>query len=148
VNGILRQRYLLSKQLQDLHIDVALSSEIYLKPHERRLIPNCHSYQTYRYPGGKGGTAFALRKGISHNHVDLSPLVSVEATGVCIPTGNVELPLAALYKSPSRTWSDVGTTELLNFTRKSILASDLNVEHPFWNSAVSNFSGEKLPYLL
>jgi exonuclease III len=31
VNGIWRQRYELSKQLQDLHIDVALFSETHLK---------------------------------------------------------------------------------------------------------------------
>jgi hypothetical protein len=31
-NGIMRQRYELSKQLQDLHVDVALFSETYLKP--------------------------------------------------------------------------------------------------------------------
>jgi hypothetical protein len=36
-NGILRQRYELGKQLQDIHIDVALFSEILLKPHERFL---------------------------------------------------------------------------------------------------------------
>jgi hypothetical protein len=33
-NGILRQRYELSKQLQNLHIDMALFSETRLKPHE------------------------------------------------------------------------------------------------------------------
>jgi hypothetical protein len=33
-NGVERQRYELSKQLQDLHIDVALFSETHLKPHE------------------------------------------------------------------------------------------------------------------
>jgi hypothetical protein len=31
-NGIWRQRYELSKQLQDLHIDVALLSKTHLKP--------------------------------------------------------------------------------------------------------------------
>jgi hypothetical protein len=36
-NGIGRQRYELSKQLQDLHVDVALFSETHLKPHERFL---------------------------------------------------------------------------------------------------------------
>jgi endonuclease/exonuclease/phosphatase family metal-dependent hydrolase len=61
-NGISRQRYELSKQLQDLHVDVALFSETHLKPHERF---------------------------------------------------------------------------------KSLLAGDLNAKHPFWNSAVSNPSGEK-----
>jgi exonuclease III len=79
-NGIERQRYEFSKQLQDLHVDVALFSETHLKPHERFFIQNYHFYQPDRHPGRKGGTAFAVRKGIPHNHVDLPPLVSVEAT--------------------------------------------------------------------
>jgi hypothetical protein len=37
-NGILRQSHEVSKQLQDLHIDVALFSETNLKPHERFYI--------------------------------------------------------------------------------------------------------------
>jgi hypothetical protein len=40
-NGIWRQRYELSKQLQVLHIDVALLSETHLKPHERLSIVVC-----------------------------------------------------------------------------------------------------------
>jgi hypothetical protein len=36
-NGIMQQRYELSKQLQDRHVDVALFSETYLKSHERFL---------------------------------------------------------------------------------------------------------------
>jgi exonuclease III len=88
VNGIGRQHCELSKQLQELHIDVAVLSEIHLKHHERFCIPNCHFYQTDHFPGRKGGTAVADRKGILHNHVDLPPLVSIKATGVCIPVGN------------------------------------------------------------
>jgi hypothetical protein len=61
-NGIWRRRYELSKQLQDLHTDVALLSETHLKPHVRFFIPNHHFYQTDRFPG---------RNGIPHNHVDL-----------------------------------------------------------------------------
>jgi hypothetical protein len=78
-NGIGMQRYELSKQLQGLHIDVALFSETHLKPQERFFIPNYHFYRTDGYPG---------RKGIPHNHVDLPPLVSVDTTGVFIPIGN------------------------------------------------------------
>jgi hypothetical protein len=37
-NGTGRQHHVLSKQLQDLRIDVALFSEIYLKPDERFFI--------------------------------------------------------------------------------------------------------------
>jgi hypothetical protein len=81
---------------------------------------------------------------IPHNHVDLPPLISVEATGVCIPIGNSEILLASVYKSPGRAWTDADIMELLSFRRKAILAGDLNAKHPFWNSAVSNTSGEKL----
>jgi hypothetical protein len=34
--------------------------------------------------------------------------------------------------------------ELLSFRHKSILTGDLNANHLFWNSAVSNPLGEKL----
>jgi hypothetical protein len=126
---------------------VALFSETHLKPHERFFIPNFHFYRTDRYPGRKGGTAAALRKGIPHNHIDLPPLVSVEATGVCIPIGNIEILLAAVYKSPGRAWSDTDITELLSFRPKSILAGDLKAKTPFWNSTLSNPSGDKLLHL-
>jgi hypothetical protein len=41
-NGIGRQRYELSKQLQDLNVEVVLFSETQLKYHERFIIPNFH----------------------------------------------------------------------------------------------------------
>jgi hypothetical protein len=97
-NGILRQRYELSKELQDLHIDVALFSETHLKPHERFSIQNYHFYRNDRKPGRKGGTAVAVKNSIPHNHVDLLPLVSVEATGVCIPIGNTEIQVKVKVK--------------------------------------------------
>jgi hypothetical protein len=53
VNGIRRERYELSNQLQNLHIDVALLSETNLKPHERLFISNYHFYWTGRFPGRK-----------------------------------------------------------------------------------------------
>jgi hypothetical protein len=143
-NGIGRQRYELSKQMQDLKIDVALFSETHLKPHERFCLPNYHLYRSDRFPGRKGGTAVAVRKGVPHILADLPPLSSIEATGVCIPIGNNEVLLAAVYRSPRRAWSDADIIELLGSTNKSILASDLNAKNPFWNSAVSNPSGEKL----
>jgi endonuclease/exonuclease/phosphatase family metal-dependent hydrolase len=74
----------------------------------------------------------------------LPPLNSVEATGVCIPIGNSQVLLSAVYKLPGSAWSDAEIIELLGFRRKSILAGDLNAKHPFWNSAVSNPSREKL----
>jgi hypothetical protein len=61
VNGTWRWRYELSKQLQDLHIDMALLSETHLKAHGTFLIPNYHFYGAHRFPG---------RKGIPHNHLD------------------------------------------------------------------------------
>jgi hypothetical protein len=146
-NGIERQRYELSKQLQDLHLDVVLFSETHLKPHERFFIPQFHFYRTDRHPGRKGGTAVAVRKGIPHHHVDLPPLVTVEATGVCIPIGDSQILLAVVYKPPGRAWSDTDITELLGCRPKTILAGDLNAKNPFWNSAVSNPSGDELLHL-
>jgi exonuclease III len=128
-NGIKRQHYEFIKQLQDLHVDLALFSETHLKQHERFFIPNYHFYRTDRYPGRKGETALAVRKYIPQNQVDLPLLVSVEATGVCIPTGNSEVLLAPVYKSPGRSWSDADFIELLSFRCRSILAGDLNAKH-------------------
>jgi hypothetical protein len=56
-NGIVRQRYELTTQLQDLHVDVALFSETHLKPQERFFISNYYFYRTDRHPGIKDGTA-------------------------------------------------------------------------------------------
>jgi hypothetical protein len=76
------------------------------------FVPNFHFYRIDRHPDRKGGTAVPVRKGIPHNHVDLPPLISVEATGVCVPIGKSEVLLAAVYKLPGRAWSDANITEL------------------------------------
>jgi hypothetical protein len=72
-----------------------------------------------------------VRKGIPPNHVDLPPLVSIEATRICIPIGNNEVLFAAAYKSPGHAWNDADITELLSHRHKSLLAGDLNAKHPF-----------------
>jgi hypothetical protein len=118
----MRQRYEIKRQLQDLHVDVALFSETHLKPHERFFIQNFHFYRTDRHPGRNGGTAVAVRKGIPRSHVDLPPRGSVDATGVCILTGSSEVLLAAVHKSPGCAWIDTDITALLSFRRKSIVA--------------------------
>jgi hypothetical protein len=56
----------------------------------------------------------------------------------------VKYCLQLIYKSPGQAWSDADITEILCFRPKSILAGDLNAEHPFSNNAVSNSSGEEL----
>jgi hypothetical protein len=101
-NGIGRQRFEFSKQLQAHCIDVELLSETHLKPHERFPVPNYHVYRTDRHPHLKSETDVAVRKGTPHTHVDLPPFVSIEATGVCTPIGNKEV----VYKPPGRAWSD------------------------------------------
>jgi hypothetical protein len=110
----------------------------------RFYIPNYHIYRNDRQDGHKGRTAVAVKKAIPHTYADLPPLLSLEATGVCIPIGHIEILLASVYKSPLRAWRDAGMTEVVNFRTKSILAGDLNAKHPVWNSKVSNPSGLKL----
>jgi hypothetical protein len=92
--------------------------------------------------------AFAVRKGIPHNHVDLPPLVSIEVTWICIQIGNSEVLLAAVYMSSGHPWDDADNIELLSFRNKSLLAVDQKVKHPFSNSVVSNPSGAILLNLL
>jgi hypothetical protein len=120
-----------------LNYDVALLSETHLKSHERFFIPNYHFYWPDCFPGREGGTAVEVRKGVPHTHVDLPPLVSIEATGVCILIGNNEVLLAAVCNSPGHAWNVADVIELLTFRHKLLLAGDLNANHPFWNSIVS-----------
>jgi uncharacterized protein YlaI len=63
-NGIWRRRYELSKQLQNLHIQMYLCSERdILNPMKDHLIQiTTFFFRTDRFPG---------RKGVPHNHVDL-----------------------------------------------------------------------------
>jgi hypothetical protein len=91
---------------------VALLSETHLKSHNRFFIPNYCFYRTERFSGRKGGTAVVVRKDIHHNHVDLPPFVSVEATWICIPIGNSEVLLATVNKSPGHAWTDTDSTIL------------------------------------
>jgi hypothetical protein len=87
-------------------------------------IPNYGIFRTESEDGHKCEIAVAVKKGISHTCVDLALIVSVEATGVCIPIGNTEMFLAAVYKSSQRLWSGIGSTKPLGFRNKSILAGD------------------------
>jgi hypothetical protein len=70
----------------------------HLKPHDRFFIPNYHFLWTDRSPGRKGKTAFAVRKDIPHNHVDLLSFVSIKTTGVCISFCNNEVLLTPVCK--------------------------------------------------
>jgi hypothetical protein len=123
-NGISRQRYELWKQLQDLHIDVALFSETHLKTYELFSLQNYLFYRIDRHPERKGRTVIAVRKAIPHSHLDLISLISIEATGIYIPTGTKEILLPSVYKSPWGTWSDADIVEILRLKHKCILASD------------------------
>jgi hypothetical protein len=89
-----------------------------LKPRETLLIPKYHIYRADRFLGRKGGTAIAVRKGIPHNNLELPPLVSVEAIGVCTLADTSEILLAAVYKSPGHAWIDADITQLLSFKHK------------------------------
>jgi hypothetical protein len=73
-NGIWRQRYELSKQLQDLHIPRICLRDI-SKPMRDSLFQIIIDNWTDCFPGRKGRNTVAVRKVIPHNHVDLPPLV-------------------------------------------------------------------------
>jgi hypothetical protein len=62
--------------------------------------------------------AVAVTEDIPHNHVDLPPLLSIEATRIFIPTGNGEVLVVAVYKSPGQVWNDADITKLLSLLHK------------------------------
>jgi hypothetical protein len=72
------------------------------------------------------------------------PLYQYKRQGAAYLLVIVKYCLQLFYIIPGRAWSDADITELLSFRSKSFLAGDLNAKHPFWNSAVSNTSYEKL----
>lgn len=84
------------------------------------VLQKYHVFRTDHFPGLKGETSFAVRKVIPRNYVYLPPLVSVEATGVCLPAGNSRILFEAVYKSLGRAWSDA-VTELLSFRNVFII---------------------------
>jgi hypothetical protein len=60
--GVWRQCYELSKQLQDLHIDVAFLSQTHLKPHESFFVLNYHFYQLTTSQKEKAELSLQLEK--------------------------------------------------------------------------------------
>jgi hypothetical protein len=88
-----------------------------------------------------------IKKYTLHLCVELSPLLSVEAAEICIPTGNIEALLIAVYESPQRLWWQ--TSQLIGCRSKSIMVGDLNAKRPtlrghyYWHpklrSPTSNF---------
>jgi hypothetical protein len=115
-------------------------SETRLKYQERFFTP---FLSNRLLPRRAGGNAVPVSKCTPHNHVDLPPSISVEATGVCLPIGSSEKLVAAVYKSPGRARIDAVITELLSSKRKIIFADDLSVRQPFWNNTVPRPSGKK-----
>jgi hypothetical protein len=77
----------------------------------------------------------------------MPPLVSIEATEVCMPIDNSKV-LLATFISHHVTPEMIVITELLSFRHKLLLAGDLNAKHGFWNNVVSNLSVAKLMNLL
>jgi hypothetical protein len=68
----------------------------------RFCIPNSDIYRTDPEDRQEGEIAASVEKGIPHTCVDLPPLLSVEGTGNCRHIGNIEIFLAAVYRSPQR----------------------------------------------
>jgi hypothetical protein len=142
-NGIGRQSYELRKQMRDLKIDVALLSETLLKPQMRFYIPDYHISE--RSPRSTWGRNCRWsQKGNPRTHIDLPPLLSVEATGISIPIGLTEMLITSVYKWPLRAWRNADIAEILKLRMKSNLAGNVNAKRSVWNSVVPTLSGLKL----
>jgi hypothetical protein len=123
---------------------VALLSKTQLKPHERFCIRNYHIYRNDRQPGAKCGTAVAVRKVIPHNYVQLPPLISVEATGTCIPIEIKKSYLRQFIDLQAETGMTKTSLSSLSLRNKPLVACDLNAKNPVWKNRVLNISGTRL----
>jgi hypothetical protein len=72
----------------------------------RFYIPNYDIYRTDREDGHNGETVVAVNKDIPDICTNLLLLLSLYATGVCIPIRNIEALLQAVYESPQRLCSE------------------------------------------
>jgi hypothetical protein len=77
----------------------------------------------------KRRSAVSVRRGSPHSHADLPRLVSIDATGVCIATGNSEMLLAVVSESPGHDCNDTDITEFLtsDISRYSQEISMINI---------------------
>jgi hypothetical protein len=95
-------------------------------------------FQTHRFPLMKGRSDLAVTDVTSRKHVDLPPLVSVEVTGVFIPTGNGQNLTSSYHKSPRRAWRNADIIAPLILRCKWIRTDDLNSKHELWTRIVPN----------
>jgi hypothetical protein len=77
------------------------------------------------------GTATAVRKGNPHSHADLTPAHLLVILNCLQLFTYLQCITGAIHM-------------LQSFRNKCILADNMNAKHPFWNSAVSNPSGQNL----
>ncbi|GLV46073.1 hypothetical protein CBL_05159 [Carabus blaptoides fortunei] len=122
----------------DHNIDVLLLNETHLRACDNPKIRNYSLYRTNR-DGAGGGTAIYIRSSLVS-----ATAVNIEATAVVILTASGPLRLTAVYKSPNKTLLDADLESLLVTGQPTIIAGDLNVKDPSWNSRVTNRSGIKL----
>jgi hypothetical protein len=95
MNGIWRQHYTVSNELQDVNMNVVLSS-VTGSLTRCSLSQNTIFMKETANRAEKAQLPLQLRKNIPHNHIDLPPHVSIEATRVCMHTGCSPRPVEAI----------------------------------------------------
>lgn len=134
-------RSLLTHLLQLHKIDIAILSEIWLKPNEDFNFPGYKFYKKTR-DKGYGGVALLIKKEIHFQEIKLPDLNPVEA--IAIKTTNTVIPFLfiSIYIPPSPINNNQikkPLTDLFNFIDlnncKAIIAGDFNAHHSVWNVA-------------
>mgnify|MGYP003623267833 FL=1 len=144
-DGIISQKYELCELIQSEKSDIILLNETHLKPHHRFNVPNFTTYRIDRLTqDGGGGTAILVKSGIPHQHFDLPPLISIEATAIQLQIGGKYTLIVSVYKQPRTALAVQDITELTTLADKVILAGDLNAKHANWNSYKNNQAGNIL----
>lgn len=132
-------RSLLTKLLQKHNVDIAILSEIWLKPDENFKFTGYKFIKKTR-DNGYGGVAFLIKNEIAFQEIPLPDIQPVEA--IAIKTTNTINPILfiSIYIPPSPINNSQirnPLSTLLNFidqvNLRTVLAGDFNAHHPVWN---------------
>ena len=145
-NGLKQKRSVFAAFLVRHNIDVACVTETHFIQNEPFKLSGYSVYREDRnHPIASGGVAIFIKNNISHHHIFLPALLTIESVGIRIKLQNGQLiSVLSVYKSPNRRFHDQDLENLFNLNSPTIVLGDLNCKHCIWGCRTTNPNGARL----
>jgi len=134
--------YVRGKKLELEHF-LGQHGETFLNPGEAFRLANYVCHRTDRPTAGYG-TAFLVRRVITHHRVPVLGLTQLEATAIQIMLAGRPVKVLAAYLSRCRPLIGADLDACFGGGLPVLLAGDLNAKHVDWNSRLSTRRGKLL----